>query len=120
MGQTSGMLATNEIKFIVAGDSILTVGAIVTFVMKLQNGVVVGVEAAKSNGQAAEHSELNEKIDDDDEALDAVDAIIEGKKEIKETDERISPAHAPYFPGVSSRMTIAHLTLIDCHSPPSS
>jgi hypothetical protein len=76
--------------------------------LKLQNGVVVGVESAKTNGKAIEHSELNEKEDDDDEALDAVDAIIEGKKEIKESDERINPAHAPYFPGVSFCITMTH------------
>ncbi|KAI8583462.1 hypothetical protein K450DRAFT_223807 [Umbelopsis ramanniana AG] len=92
-------LHTLKAEFRVAGDSILTVGAIVTFILKLQNGVVVGVESAKTNGKGVEQSEINEKEDEDDEALDAVDAIIEGKKEIKESDERISPAHAPYFPG---------------------
>jgi translocation protein SEC63 len=83
----------------VAGDNILTVGAIVTFVLKLQNGAVVGVESAKTNGKVDEHGEHVDE--DDDEALDAVDAIIEGKKEIKESNERINAAHAPYFPGVS-------------------
>ncbi|KAG2172482.1 hypothetical protein INT44_006655 [Umbelopsis vinacea] len=92
-------LHTLKAEFRVAGDNILTVGAIVTFILKLQNGVVVGVESAKTNGKAVEHSAVNEKDDEDDEALDAVDAIIEGKKEIKESDERISPAHAPYYPG---------------------
>lgn len=84
---------------VVAGDTILTVGAIVTFVLKLQNGVVVGVDQVKTNGKATEKEVLVE--DEDDEALDAVDAIIGGKKEIKESEERIDAAHAPYFPGVS-------------------
>ncbi|CAO3675952.1 unnamed protein product [Umbelopsis vinacea] len=83
--------------FRVAGDTILTVGAIVTFVLKLQNGVVVGVDQVKTNGKATEKEVLVE--DEDDEALDAVDAIIGGKKEIKESEERIGAAHAPYFPG---------------------
>jgi len=82
--------------FRVAGDNILTVGAIVTFVLKLQNGVVVDVEKVKTNGKAAAKEEIDE--DDDDEALDAVDAIIDGKKQIKESEERIGAAHAPYFP----------------------
>lgn len=92
---------------VVAGDTILTVGAIVTFVLKLQNGVVVGVDQVKTNGKATEKEVLVE--DEDDEALDAVDAIIGGKKEIKESEERIGAAHAPYFPGVSW----AHCVMID-------
>ncbi|KAH8555826.1 Sec63 Brl domain-containing protein [Umbelopsis sp. PMI_123] len=90
-------LHTLKAEFRVAGDNILTVGAIVTFVLKLQNGAVVGVESAKTNGKVDEHGEHVDE--DDDEALDAVDAIIEGKKEIKESNERINAAHAPYFPG---------------------
>jgi hypothetical protein len=67
-----------------------------TFVLKLRNGLVVDIKPEKANGNAAQKEE-----DDDDEALDAVDAIIEGKKPAKESDERIATAHAPYFPGVS-------------------
>jgi formylmethanofuran dehydrogenase subunit B len=67
--------------------------------LKLQNGIVVDVEKVKTNGKAAAKEEIDE--DDDDEALDAVDAIIDGKKQIKESEERIGAAHAPYFPIVS-------------------
>lgn len=74
----------------------MTTGAVMTFVLKLQNGLVVDIKPEKANGNATKAHE-----EDDDEALDAVDAIIEGKKQATESDERIAAAHAPYFPGVS-------------------
>ncbi|CAM0136749.1 unnamed protein product [Umbelopsis sp. WA50703] len=87
-------LHTIKAEFRVAGDEIVTTGAVMTFVLKLRNGLVVDIKPEKANGNAAQKEE-----DDDDEALDAVDAIIEGKKPAKESDERIATAHAPYFPG---------------------
>ncbi|KAG2216131.1 hypothetical protein INT45_005643 [Circinella minor] len=82
-------LKAKKAVFKVVGDKIITPGAVVTFVLKLQN---IDAKSATENGKNKTISEDS----DDEELLDDVTGKL--KKEEK-TEGTLPLAHTPYYPG---------------------
>ncbi|KAI8140677.1 Sec63 Brl domain-containing protein [Fennellomyces sp. T-0311] len=79
-------LKVNKAVFRVVGDRIITPGAIVTFVLKLQN-----------TDATVEKSEKRTAEDSDDE--DLLDDVTGKTKEIDQENGTLPLAHTPYYPG---------------------
>ncbi|KAI9496946.1 Sec63 Brl domain-containing protein [Zychaea mexicana] len=84
-------LKVNKAVFKVVGDKIITPGAIVTFVLKLQNTNEAAVEDSKKPAAAAASD------DSDDEEL--LDDVTGKAKEEDKPNGTLPCAHTPYYPG---------------------
>lgn len=80
-------LTVKKAVFKVIGDKIITTGAIITFILKLQNGQVTSVETTQ------EISKLNDDEEEEDEA------IVSLEDDKKDSAKSLPMAHTPYYPG---------------------
>ncbi|KAG2200548.1 hypothetical protein INT47_012334, partial [Mucor saturninus] len=86
-------LSVKKAVFKVIGDKIITTGAIITFILKLQNGQVTSVETTQEVAKV-DHEE--EEEEEEDEAI----VSSQAEEDKKNKDAKTLPmAHTPYYPG---------------------
>lgn len=83
-------LTVKKAVFKVIGDKIITTGAIITFILKLQNGEVTSVETTQDVAKANDDEEEEEEEDE---------AIVSPKDDKKKDTKSLPMAHTPYYPG---------------------